>query len=68
MIKELVRCYAAVRLDRCGQEFLDFATITSERGITEDVTRRVGRVTPDWDVRNPVQRIARVEIREIEEE
>ena len=59
------QAFAAVRTVD-GREYIDIFTVNPFRGETEYKALMVDRALPTWAAENPVQRIAAVEIHEIE--
>lgn len=68
MIKDPTRMYCAVRLDTdSGREWLDCATMSGGCEAATYSAEKTDAEIPDYARANPVQRIAPVEIHEIEE-
>jgi hypothetical protein len=59
--------FCAVRLDAStGKEWLDTSTITLHPEDTKKEAQLSERYVPDWAKGNPVVRVVKIEIREVE--
>jgi len=68
MLKDPNIEYVAVRLATdAGYEWMDLSSISGSREVTGHNANLTDKQIPDWATANPVQRIAKVEIHEIEE-
>jgi hypothetical protein len=60
--------YAAIRkLTDEGREYIDISSISCDRLDSEDKAEALDELIPQWASANPVQRIAKIEIKEITE-